>query len=92
MDFGETFPLRFWINLGRREDRRHEVEGELEKAGIVAERFAAVDAARKPAGDGLVLERPQPVRGYEAARRFTPHTANLHSTPTPTKSYRRGHA
>ena len=70
MDSEEAFPLQFLINLGRREDRRHEVEGELEKAGIVAERFAAVDAARKPAGDGLVLERPQPVRGYESAGRY----------------------
>jgi GR25 family glycosyltransferase involved in LPS biosynthesis len=70
MDFEETFPLRLWINLGRREDRRHAVEAELEKAGIVAERFAAVDAACIPAGNVPVLDRPQPVRGYESAGRY----------------------
>lgn len=47
MDSEEAFPLQFLINLGRREDRRHEVDGELEKAGIVAERFAAGDVDLK---------------------------------------------
>lgn len=44
MDFERAFPLRFWINLGRREDRRVEMEARLDEAGITAERFAAVDA------------------------------------------------
>jgi hypothetical protein len=46
MDFEKAFPLRFWINLGRREDRRVETEGRLEEFGITAVRFAAVDAGR----------------------------------------------
>lgn len=44
MNFETAFPLRFWINLGRRQDRRVETEARLEELGIVAERFAAVDA------------------------------------------------
>jgi hypothetical protein len=44
MNFEQTFPLRFWINLGRREDRRLETEARLEEIGITAERFGAVDA------------------------------------------------
>ena len=51
MDFEQAFPLRFWINLGRREDRRVETEARLDEIGITAERFAAVDARwmkRKP--------------------------------------------
>jgi hypothetical protein len=44
MNFEETFPLRFYINLGRREDRRTETEWLLDQAGISAERFPAVDA------------------------------------------------
>lgn len=44
MNFAETFPLRFYINLGRREDRRTETEWLLDQAGISAERFPAVDA------------------------------------------------
>src|SRR5215217_171932 len=44
MDFEKSFPLRFWINLGRREDRRVEMEARLDEVGITAERFAAVDA------------------------------------------------
>ena len=44
MDFEQAFPLRFWINLGRREDRRLETEARLDEIGIKAERFAAVDA------------------------------------------------
>lgn len=44
MDFEQAFPLRFWINLGRREDRRVETEAQLYEIGITAERFAAVDA------------------------------------------------
>lgn len=44
MNFEKAFPLRFWINLGRREDRRLETEARLDELGITAERFAAVDA------------------------------------------------
>jgi hypothetical protein len=47
MDFEQAFPLRFWINLGRREDRRNETEARLEEAGVTAERFGAVDARFK---------------------------------------------
>jgi GR25 family glycosyltransferase involved in LPS biosynthesis len=70
MNFEEAFPLRFLINLGRREDRWHAVEAKLEKAGIVTERFTAVDAARKPDSAGPVLDLPLPVRGYESAGRY----------------------
>lgn len=44
MNFEQAFPLRFWINLGRREDRRLETEARLDEIGITAERLAAVDA------------------------------------------------
>lgn len=44
MDIEKTFPLRYWINLGRRADRRGETEFRLEQVGITAERFPAVDA------------------------------------------------
>jgi hypothetical protein len=60
MNFGQAFPLRFWINLGRREDRRVETEARLDEIGITAERFAAVDARwvkKKPDGGGRVSER-----------------------------------
>jgi len=43
MDFEKTFPLRYWINLGRRGDRRGEMEWRLHRAGVTAERFPAVD-------------------------------------------------
>lgn len=45
MNFEETFPLRFWINLGRREDRRVETEARLAEAGVAAERFSAINAS-----------------------------------------------
>ncbi len=59
MDIEQQFPARYWINLGRRQDRRFETEWQLEKAGIMAERFPAVDAhfVRKN-------------RGYESAGRY----------------------
>lgn len=44
MNFEATFPVRYWINLGRRADRRGEVEWMFERAGVRAERFPAVDA------------------------------------------------
>ena len=48
MDFEKTFPLRLWINLGRRQDRRDAMEGRLEEAGITAERFPGIDASAYP--------------------------------------------
>jgi len=44
MDFEQTFPARYWINLGRRSDRRGETEFRFELAGITVKRFPAVDA------------------------------------------------
>jgi len=44
MNFEDQFPLCFYLNLGRRDDRRAQTERELFEAGIVAERFPAVDA------------------------------------------------
>ena len=73
MDFEQALPLRFWINLGRREDRRVETEGRLEELGITAERFAAVDASQNPE---VRDQRPEKmeiaceVRGYESAGRY----------------------
>ena len=51
MDFESEHPLRFWINLGRREDRRVETEARLAEVGIKAERFPAVDARGMDEGD-----------------------------------------
>jgi hypothetical protein len=48
MNFEETLPLRFWINLGRRGDRRAETEVRLDEAGVTAERFSAIDASGIP--------------------------------------------
>lgn len=44
MNFEETFPLRYLINLGRRSDRRGEAEWQLATSGVTAERFPAVDS------------------------------------------------
>lgn len=59
MNIEEEFPARYWINLGRIEERRFETEWQLAKAGVTAERFPAVDArfVRK-------------TRGYESAGRY----------------------
>ena len=57
MNFEKAFPLRFWINLGRREDRRVETEARLEELGMTAERFAAVDA-RGMGGRRQAVGRP----------------------------------
>lgn len=86
MDFEKSFPLRFWINLGRREDRRVETEARLDEIGITAERFAAVDAkwmrkkphVEKQKPDGKSAAKPddaeaaasKEVRGYESAGRY----------------------
>ena len=59
MDFEKTFPLRYYINLGRREDRRTELEFHLDQIGVTAERFPAIDSrfCRNP-------------RGYESKGRY----------------------
>lgn len=63
MRIRDDFPLRFWINLGRREDRRFRMERVLEEVGVTAERFPAVDARRCRVKQGEV-------RGYESAGRY----------------------
>jgi hypothetical protein len=74
MEFEQAFPLRFWINLGRREDRRNETEARLEEAGVTAERFAAVDGRckkpeardKRPGGAKAAGVRPEPAGVKEA--------------------------
>jgi hypothetical protein len=82
--FNETFPLRYLINLGRRDDRRLRTANEFAKVGIDAERFPAVDARKieaklrrqqaenPPQFDGAIesLSSPDEVRGYEDAGRY----------------------
>lgn len=63
MRYEEDFPLRFWINLGRREDRRMRMEGVLEGVSFGAERFPAVDSRRCRVKEGEV-------RGYESPGRY----------------------
>ena len=73
MDFETSFPMRFWINLGRREDRRVETEARLEELGLTAERFVAVDASKTPDSRGKNPEKKGTlgkVRGYESAGRY----------------------
>lgn len=73
MDFEGSFPLRFLINQGRREDRRMKVEARLDELGIAVERFAAMDASWKGdggnvgAGDSKVAGG---MRGYDSAGRY----------------------
>lgn len=59
MDWEQEFPLRLWINLGHRADRRARLEWHLQERELTAERFPAVDArcVRK-------------LRGYETAGRY----------------------
>jgi len=59
MNFEQTFPLRYFINLGRRQDRRVGTEIALAEAGISAERLPAVDAR--------FVKNP---RAYESAGRY----------------------
>jgi hypothetical protein len=59
MNLEDEFPARYWINLGRRQDRRAETEWQLHQTGITAERFPAVDAR-------FVRKN----RGYESAGRY----------------------
>lgn len=59
MDFEKTLPLRYYINLGRRQDRRIETEIALMQAGITAERFPAIDA-----------RHVRRTGGYESAGRY----------------------
>lgn len=44
MNFEQQFPLRYYLNLGRREDRRTELEWHLDQVEVTAERFPAIDA------------------------------------------------
>lgn len=44
MNLVDTFSHRFYLNLGRREDRRFDVEDRLADCGIPVQRFAATDA------------------------------------------------
>lgn len=39
----QMFPLRLYINLARREDRRHEIEWQFETMGLAVERLPAAD-------------------------------------------------
>ena len=50
----EMFPLRLYINLARREDRRHEIEWQFENMGLAVERLPAADGrlARNTRGHG----------------------------------------
>ena len=86
MTFEEAFPLCFYINLGRRQDRRVDTEERLEAAGIKAIRFPAVDALhfsekyqRAPLPDDFSkfseleqarLRKAREVRGYDSPGRY----------------------
>lgn len=70
MDFEKAFPLRFWINLGRREDRRIRTETVLEKAGVSAERFPAVSDRWVRTPRNHKISEPVEIRGYESAGRY----------------------
>ena len=43
MDFEATFPLRFYLNLSRRQDRRFGMEELCEQHGLSLQRFPAID-------------------------------------------------
>lgn len=60
MDLRQTFPLKYYINLGRREDRRREVLNEFLDHGLE-------DVKRWPAVDG---RRVRDWHGYENAGRY----------------------
>jgi hypothetical protein len=74
MEIEKAFPLRFRINLGRREDRRNETEARLAEAGVAAERFVAVDGRckkpeardKRPGGAKAAGVRPEPAGVKEA--------------------------
>jgi GR25 family glycosyltransferase involved in LPS biosynthesis len=59
MELKKAFPLRYWINLGHRADRRERLEWHLVEQEITAERFPAVDA-----------RSVRKLRGYETAGRY----------------------
>jgi hypothetical protein len=59
MELEQAFPLRYWINLGHRADRRERVEWHLLENQVSAERFPAVDA-----------RNVKKLRGYETAGRY----------------------
>ena len=44
MDFGETFPLAFFLNLSRRPDRRMACEDLFVDQDLAVQRFPAIDA------------------------------------------------
>lgn len=50
----EMFPMRLYINLARREERRHEIEWRFENMGLAVERLPAADGrlARNTRGHG----------------------------------------
>lgn len=68
MDFSANFPLIFWLNLGRRDDRRSGMERRLHRANISAERFPAIDSRNyqekweKSSGS---------IKGYESPGRYS---------------------
>lgn len=86
MKYDNVFPLTFYINLGRRQDRRFEMEERLKMAGIKAERYSAVDAMHFPAkyqraplpedieqlkqAEQLTLRKAREVRGYDSPGRY----------------------
>ena len=59
MELENEFPLRYWINLGHRADRREKTDWHLLENHLQAERFPAVDAR------GI-----KKLRGYETAGRY----------------------
>jgi hypothetical protein len=72
MNFENEFPLKFCINLARREDRRNLTEIRMREAGIQAERFSAIDGSsrvvRQAPADGR--SKAIAIRGYESAGRY----------------------
>jgi hypothetical protein len=77
MKLNIIFPLRFWINLGRRGDRRDGMREKLEGCGLGAERFPAVDArnvGRKKRATGLFS--PAHPEVLPTGRKFTMPPAN----------------
>ncbi len=55
----------FYINLARRKDRREEIEAELERLGLAAERFEAIE--RRPGIVGCGLSHLEVLKAARAA-------------------------